>query len=288
MTEIADIIGLDIDCGIKKIDLHKENITKINGLERFKDLIFIELSHNKIENIEGLNSLTKLKSLSLLMNKVKEIRGLEDLRDLEKLRLSNNQITEISGLDNLVNLKELYLDHNQITRIQGLDTLVNLRRLDLRYNKITQISGLSALSRNMEENDKKCLIRLSNNNLRNLQGIEKINHSTIRLNPGYNPYKYIPIDALKPRDYMHFDILYDPEQQEWVYTYTGQERRDEYSINTTTGNMNNLNGRDFLNILSINCSETGALEFCREMDVRMNAYDPEDFWIALKSGRKVP
>lgn len=125
----------------KKID----DITKVGGLEKLKDLEVLDMNGNNVSEIKGLENLINLKSLDISHNKITEIKGLDKLVNLEKLNLGGSKIIEINGLGNLINLKVLNLSGNRITELKGLENLVKLRELHLRNNNILEIKGLKNL-----------------------------------------------------------------------------------------------------------------------------------------------
>ncbi|MHA1785816.1 MAG: leucine-rich repeat domain-containing protein [Candidatus Helarchaeota archaeon] len=135
------------------LDLSEKDIRDmrdIEGLENLDDsLMELNLYRNGISEIVGLENLTTLKVLNLSSNKIKRISGLDNLVNLEELYLWGNEISKIEGLNNLVNLKKLNLEENKIQEISGLDNLVNLQELSLYDNEIREIKGLENL-RNCE------------------------------------------------------------------------------------------------------------------------------------------
>ena len=91
------------------------------------DVAKLNLSANSIHKIDGLDDFIKLKYLDLSHNIIKKIEGLENLVNLTYLNLSHNQITKIEGLEKLNNLKYLGLFSNKIEKIENI---MHLRRLE--------------------------------------------------------------------------------------------------------------------------------------------------------------
>jgi hypothetical protein len=127
------------------IELNKLNIVKINGLDKFINLEYLDLSGNKIFKIEKLNKLTKLKELYLEGNPIKKIEGLENCVNLEVLSFWGCPVKKIEGLTTLSCLKVLRLDKTKITKLEGLENCVNLTTLSLSETGITKIEGLEKL-----------------------------------------------------------------------------------------------------------------------------------------------
>ena len=110
------------------------NITKIEGLDKAWIYIKqIDLQCNQIVTIEGLNRCKNLVYLNLGYNKITKIDdgAFDGLSNLKELHLYRNQIKKIENLELLVNLETLGLHDNQIKKIENLEPLVNLEVLDL-------------------------------------------------------------------------------------------------------------------------------------------------------------
>lgn len=81
-----------IDCGIHSIsslylspnitvlNLHANNIKKIDGLEELFHLRQLDLSSNLISRIEGISDLKNLQTLNLSFNKIQFVTGLQNLK----------------------------------------------------------------------------------------------------------------------------------------------------------------------------------------------------------------
>lgn len=92
------------------LNLSKNLIYEIAGLEELVELRFLFLNYNQITKIEGLENLSKLVILNLDGNRISKIEGLDNLKKLNQLSIANNSIEKIEGLDNLKKLRTLYLE----------------------------------------------------------------------------------------------------------------------------------------------------------------------------------
>lgn len=140
------------------LNLSKNLIYEIAGLEELVELRFLFLNYNQITKIEGLENLSKLVILNLDGNRISKIEGLDNLKKLNQLSIANNSIEKIEGLDNLKKLRTLYLDGNSISKIEGVNNLPILRTLSLQNNHIADIEKLASLKKIYNLN-------LSNNNI---------------------------------------------------------------------------------------------------------------------------
>jgi Leucine-rich repeat (LRR) protein len=60
-----------------------------------KEVTHLDLSRNGLTEIKGLETLTQLETLDLSYNQLTEIKGLETLTQLQDLDVNNNQIKEL-------------------------------------------------------------------------------------------------------------------------------------------------------------------------------------------------
>ncbi|XP_029779558.1 leucine-rich repeat and coiled-coil domain-containing protein 1 isoform X1 [Suricata suricatta] len=134
---LGSISELSLDSTLHAINLHCNNISKIESIDHVWNLQHLDLSSNQITRIEGLNTLTKLCTLNLSCNMITKIEGLETLFNLTTLNLSYNHINDLSGLIPLQGIKHKlrYIDlhsncvdsiHHLLQCMVGLHFLTNL------------------------------------------------------------------------------------------------------------------------------------------------------------------
>uniref|UniRef100_A0AAV2JRR0 Leucine-rich repeat and coiled-coil domain-containing protein 1 n=1 Tax=Knipowitschia caucasica TaxID=637954 RepID=A0AAV2JRR0_KNICA len=109
---------------ITSLNLHCNNIPKIEGFTHAWHLRHLDLSSNSISHIEGLSALTSLRTLNLSCNLITKVEGLNGLVNLTRLNLSYNQINNLTGLLYLhgpqYKLNHLSLHSNQLDSIDHL------------------------------------------------------------------------------------------------------------------------------------------------------------------------
>lgn len=130
---------------LTELNLSKNQLTEINGLDKLVSLIRLDLSENQITEISGLNSLSKLSKLDISNNLITELKGLDNLSNLLELNCLSNKIEDIKGLQALIKLVDLNLSFNKISEIKGLENNNNIITLNLGSNKIKRISGIQKL-----------------------------------------------------------------------------------------------------------------------------------------------
>ena len=133
------------DCRIIKAD--NNHISEIKYLDRFVNLIELNLGRNRIKRINGLNNLKNLEILKLYGNNVEKIENLDDLENLRELNLDYNSIINISGLDNLETLEVLSLTYNKIDEAYGFENLINLCKLNLNESLVKKIGSIGFLDK---------------------------------------------------------------------------------------------------------------------------------------------
>ena len=79
------------------LELGNNYISQISNLTdiRYTEMTLLDLSKNKIYEITGLETLVNLRSLNLSKNIIRVIQGLSKLEKLQILDLSNNKISKI-------------------------------------------------------------------------------------------------------------------------------------------------------------------------------------------------
>uniref|UniRef100_A0A4W3I6F1 Leucine-rich repeat and coiled-coil domain-containing protein 1 n=1 Tax=Callorhinchus milii TaxID=7868 RepID=A0A4W3I6F1_CALMI len=89
--------AVPINSKVQSLNLHCNQISKLEGLSHLWQLRHLDLSSNQIVRIEGLGNLISLRTLNLSCNLITQVEGLNGLVNLTKLNLSYNGITDLSG-----------------------------------------------------------------------------------------------------------------------------------------------------------------------------------------------
>lgn len=79
-AQINSLFGVHLDSGLISINLHCNNISVIENLDRLQHLKHLDLSSNHITRIQGLGGLKSLKTLNLSCNELQVVEGLGNLR----------------------------------------------------------------------------------------------------------------------------------------------------------------------------------------------------------------
>uniref|UniRef100_A0A8C8RMG6 Leucine-rich repeat and coiled-coil domain-containing protein 1 n=1 Tax=Pelusios castaneus TaxID=367368 RepID=A0A8C8RMG6_9SAUR len=94
---VGSLLELTLNSELHTINLHCNQISKIEGLGHIQNLQHLDLSSNQINQMEGLSTLTNLRTLNLSCNLITKVEGLEKLHNLTKLNLSYNRIHDLTG-----------------------------------------------------------------------------------------------------------------------------------------------------------------------------------------------
>ncbi|XP_048384912.1 leucine-rich repeat and coiled-coil domain-containing protein 1 [Stegostoma tigrinum] len=94
---IASLLEVPLSPQIRTLNLHCNQITRIEALGQLQQLQHLDLSSNQITRIEGLDALVALRTLNLSCNFITKVEGLNGLINLTRLNLSYNHITDLSG-----------------------------------------------------------------------------------------------------------------------------------------------------------------------------------------------
>ncbi|XP_065065205.1 leucine-rich repeat and coiled-coil domain-containing protein 1-like isoform X2 [Rhopilema esculentum] len=130
----------------QNLSLIDHKVHKLVDLPLPRDLVHLNLHCNEIARIENLHGLRNLRSLDLSSNVIVRIEGLEYLENLQSLNLSCNQIKVVAGLGSLRKLEKLNLSYNIIDDLTGLKDFRRnthvIKFVDLHGNKITSLDHL--------------------------------------------------------------------------------------------------------------------------------------------------
>ncbi|CAF4267417.1 unnamed protein product [Rotaria socialis] len=135
-----------LEQNLTRLDLCSKHLHRIDKLPNNINFNIILLDQNEISKIENLDNFPQLIQLSASHNRLVDIRLLNRLRSLQKLNLSYNLIDSIDCLKNLQNLTMLNISNNNIHSIAALSTCHALQSLDASENAIQQIEDLSHLT----------------------------------------------------------------------------------------------------------------------------------------------
>lgn len=147
-NNITCIEGIFDNDGLFMLDLSDNWISTIDfagcGLSSIENL---DLSRNKLAQIKGLEHLPSLEKLDASSNVLEQFSNGRALQQLERLDLSVNRITEID-LATLPTLRHLNIDNNRVSSIYGLGSSTALTILSVRSQSdspdlINQILGSS-------------------------------------------------------------------------------------------------------------------------------------------------
>ncbi|KNE63081.1 hypothetical protein AMAG_08247 [Allomyces macrogynus ATCC 38327] len=124
---------------LREITLHQFDLEKIEALDVYcRKLQILYLQNNQISKIENVNKLKELDYLNLALNNITKIENLEGCESLRKLDLTVNFIDDLFCVESLIpceSLRELFLTGNPMTQKPGyrefvICTLPQLTLLD--------------------------------------------------------------------------------------------------------------------------------------------------------------
>lgn len=126
---------------VTSLNLDKQHLTKLSGLEKLENLKWASLAENDITKMEGLENCLKLQELSLDDNCISKIEGISKLTQLRRLSLDSNYIStlENTGIQHLTNLTYLSLENNKVVSLAGVQKLTSLVELYVGNNILNSV-----------------------------------------------------------------------------------------------------------------------------------------------------
>ena len=175
---------------VTHLNLSNNELTNVNYIWSFTDLLELYLHKNKLNDIEGIASLINLKVLHLYYNELTDIHPLKRLIRLEDLRIGSNKLMNISILNEMSCLKILYLPDNNLTDITVLGNLKSLKKLCLSNNRISDIAPLQTLDNLVE-------LHLGNNKLADISALRTLSQLQILFLRSNRIMNISPLASLK-------------------------------------------------------------------------------------------
>ncbi|XP_015476616.1 centrosomal protein of 97 kDa isoform X1 [Parus major] len=130
---------LPCDADTQTLILDKNQIIKLEHLEKCKNLMQLSVANNRLVRMMGVAKLTKLRVLNLPHNSIGYVEGLKDLVHLEWLNLAGNNLKVIEQINSCLSLQHLDLSDNNIAQLSDLSKLTSLKTLLLHGNIITSL-----------------------------------------------------------------------------------------------------------------------------------------------------
>ncbi|MBZ3879193.1 Centrosomal protein of 97 kDa [Sciurus carolinensis] len=161
-------LGSNLPCeaDIHTLILDKNQIIKLENLEKCKRLIQLSVANNRLVRMMGVAKLTQLRVLNLPHNSIGYVEGLKELVHLEWLNLAGNNIKAMEQINSCTALQHLDLSDNNIPQIGDLSKLISLKTLLLHGNIITSLRMVPAyLPRSL------AILSLAENEIRDLNEI---------------------------------------------------------------------------------------------------------------------
>uniref|UniRef100_A0A8D1MXD4 Centrosomal protein of 97 kDa n=1 Tax=Sus scrofa TaxID=9823 RepID=A0A8D1MXD4_PIG len=131
--------NLPCEVDIHTLILDKNQIIKLENLEKYKRLIQLSVANNRLVRMMGVAKLTQLRVLNLPHNSIGYVEGLKELVHLEWLNLAGNNLKAMEQLNSCTALQHLDLSDNNIPQIGDLSKLISLKTLLLHGNIITSL-----------------------------------------------------------------------------------------------------------------------------------------------------
>nr|XP_045004405.1 centrosomal protein of 97 kDa isoform X2 [Jaculus jaculus] len=161
-------LGANLPCeaDIHTLILDKNQIIKLENLEKCKRLIQLSVANNRLVRMMGVSKLTQLRVLNLPHNSIGNVEGLKELVHLEWLNLAGNNLKAMEQINSCAALQHLDLSDNSIPQIGDLSKLTSLKTLLLHGNIITSLRmAPSYLPRSL------AILSLAENEIRDLNEV---------------------------------------------------------------------------------------------------------------------
>ncbi|XP_065444298.1 centrosomal protein of 97 kDa isoform X4 [Chrysemys picta bellii] len=181
---------LPCDADIHTLILDKNQIIKLEHLEKCRNLMQLSVANNRLVRMMGVAKLTQLRVLNLPHNSIGYVEGLKDLVHLEWLNLAGNNLKTIDQINSCSSLQHLDLSDNNIPQIGDLSKLLSLKTLLLHGNIITSLRMAPVcLPQSLT------ILSLAENEIRDLNELEQLsimNNPCVMATPSIPGFDYRP------------------------------------------------------------------------------------------------
>ncbi|KAM9565732.1 centrosomal protein of 97 kDa isoform 1-T1 [Guaruba guarouba] len=190
---------LPCDADTHTLILDKNQIIKLEHLEKCRNLVQLSVANNRLVRMMGVAKLTNLRVLNLPHNSIGYVEGLKDLVHLEWLNLAGNNLKAIEQINSCLSLQHLDLSENNIAQLGDLSKLKLLKTLLLHGNIITSLhtapvclpQNLTVFS--LAENEIRDLNEVSFlTSLRQLEQLSIMNNPCVMATPSIPGFDYRP------------------------------------------------------------------------------------------------
>ncbi|NXO69440.1 CEP97 protein, partial [Phainopepla nitens] len=190
---------LPCDADTQTLILDKNQIIKLEHLEKCRNLMQLSVANNRLVRMMGVAKLTQLRVLNLPHNSIGYVEGLKDLVHLEWLNLAGNNLKVIEQMNSCLSLQHLDLSDNNIAQLGDLSKLTSLKTLLLHGNIITSLrtapvclpQSLTVFS--LAENEIRDLNEVSFlASLRQLEQLSIMNNPCVMATPSVPGFDYRP------------------------------------------------------------------------------------------------
>ncbi|KAJ1628916.1 hypothetical protein T492DRAFT_1014778 [Pavlovales sp. CCMP2436] len=164
LTNTGEVLYAGNHLEVAHANFFWNSITRLDGLDRFPNLIRLTLRGNELVQVIGLEACPNLRWLDVSLNCLTDFSGASQIRSLEFLDASDNDLKSLEGLGWAPNLTWLNVNNSNLTSLQGLRSLPNLKVLDAGKNELGTSNGVGFCPRLIE-------LRLYINNLTDLAGV---------------------------------------------------------------------------------------------------------------------
>ncbi|XP_043366940.1 centrosomal protein of 97 kDa isoform X3 [Dermochelys coriacea] len=181
---------LPCDADIHTLILDKNQIIKLEHLEKCRNLMQLSVANNRLVRMMGVAKLMQLRVLNLPHNSIGYVEGLKDLVHLEWLNLAGNNLKTIDQINSCTSLQHLDLSDNNIPQIGDLSKLLSLKTLLLHGNIITSLRVVPVcLPQSL------IILSLAENEIRDLNELEQLsimNNPCVMATPSIPGFDYRP------------------------------------------------------------------------------------------------
>ncbi len=135
---LVDVSGINLYTQLQFFDAYGNNIKSLRGLKEQKNMVSFGVSNNQLTDLDGLEAFPNLVYLYAGENKIKTISAetINYFKQLNTLHLYRNELEDVSFLKGNKSIQHLFLSSNKIANINVLFNLSYLNVVDVTQNPL--------------------------------------------------------------------------------------------------------------------------------------------------------
>ena len=140
---------------LREINIPFNKIDNFKNIDTIKNIITIDLTKNQLVKLDWMEKMQYLQNANLSFNQIDSVSKLGSLNNLKVLSLAHNKLNNADALANLEKLEELHLEFNNISNVESLSAKTDQIKILTVWRNPLDEDVIKTLNEMSYENQKK-------------------------------------------------------------------------------------------------------------------------------------